>query len=207
MKSDSSEVSARSPVSGRDRPGEFLDRILPGPGGRVDRISQRLQDVYAAASDTVIGRPMLYLLRGNAWLGHPAHPVLVTVPVGAWVVSSWYDLKSTRTGRSRDEHAADGALRIGIVGAVLAAATGVAQFVDTRDQARRETGVHAALNNAAVALNLVSVGLRGSGRRQLGRRVSVAALGLVGISGYLGGDLAYRHGIGSNRQSEMTVGT
>lgn len=200
MKSDSSEVSARPPVSGPA--GQFLDRILPGPGGRVDRISQRLQDAYAAAGDTVIGRPILYLLRGNAWLGHPAHPVLVTVPVGAWVVSSWYDLKSTRTGRSWDEHAADGALRIGIVGAVLAAATGVAQFVDTRDQARRETGVHAALNNAAVALNLVSLGLRGTGRRQLGRRVSVAALGLVGISGYLGGDLAYRHGIGSNRQSE-----
>jgi uncharacterized membrane protein len=202
MNSDSSEGSASSPVSGPDRPGQILDRVLPGPGGRVDRISQRLQDVYAAAGDTVIGRPILYLLRGNAWLGHPAHPVLVTVPVGAWVVSSWYDLKSTRTGRSWDEHAADGALRIGIVGAVLAAATGVAQFVDTRDQARRETGVHAALINAALALNLVSLGLRGAGRRQLGRRVSVAALALVGVSGYLGGDLAYRHGIGSNRHSE-----
>ena len=202
MKSDSSEVSARSPGSGPDGPGQFLDRILPGPGGRVDRISQRLQDAYAAAGDTVIGRPILYLLRGNAWLGHPAHPVLVTVPVGAWVVSSWYDLKSTRTGRSWDEHAADGALWIGLVGAVLAAATGVAQFVDTHDQARRETGVHAALNNAAVALNLVSLGLRATGRRQLGRRVSAAALALVGISGYLGGDLAYRHGIGSDRQSE-----
>jgi uncharacterized membrane protein len=202
MNSDSSEGSASSPVSGPDRPGQILDRVLPGPGGRVDRISQRLQDVYAAAGDTVIGRPILYLLRGNAWLGHPAHPVLVTVPVGAWVVSSWYDLKSTRPGRSWDEHAADGALRIGIVGAVLAAATGVAQFVDTRDQARRETGVHAALNNAALALNLVSLGLRGAGRRQLGRRVSVAALAVVGVSGYLGGDLAYRHGIGSNRHSE-----
>src|SRR6476619_2987319 len=194
-----SEVSARSPVSGPGWPGQILDRVLPGPGGRVDRISQRLQDVYAAAGDTVIGRPILYLLRGNAWLGHPAHPVLVTVPVGAWVVSSWYDLKSTRTGRAWHDHAADGALWIGLVGAALPAATGVAQFVDTRDQARRETGVHAALNNAALALNLVSLGLRGTGHRRLGRRVSVAALALVGVSGYLGGDLAYRHGIGSNR--------
>jgi uncharacterized membrane protein len=202
MNSDSGAVAAGSPVSGPDRPGEFLDRVLPGPGGRVDRISQRLQDAYAAAGDTVIGRPILYLLRGNAWLGHPAHPVMVTVPVGAWVVSSWYDLKSITTGRSRDEHAADGALRIGIVGAVLAGATGVAQFVDTRDQARREAGVHAALNNAALALNVVSLGLRGTGRRQLGRRVSLAALALVGVSGYLGGDLAYRHGIGSKRHPE-----
>ena len=196
MNSESGEVSAGSLVSGTNGPGHFLDRVLPGPGSRVDRISQRLQDGYAAAGDTVIGRPMLYLLRGNEWLGHPAHPVVVTVPVGAWVVSSWYDLKSTRTGRSRDEHAADGALGIGVVGAVLAAVTGIAQFMDTRDQARRETGVHAGLNNVALTLNLVSLALRRTGHRQLGRRVSAAALTLVGVSGYLGGDLAYRHGIG-----------
>jgi uncharacterized membrane protein len=194
--SDSSEVSAGSLASGSDGPGQYLDRVLPGPGGRVDRVSQRLQDTFAAAGDTSMGRPILYLLRGNAWLGHPAHPVMVTVPVGAWVVSSWYDLKSTRTGRSRDEYAADGALRIGIVGAVLAGVTGIAQFVGTRDQARRETAVHAALNNAALTLYLLSLGLRRTGHRQLGRRVSAAALTLVGVSGYLGGDLAYRHGIG-----------
>jgi len=196
MNSDRSEVSADSLVSGSNGPGQYLDRVLPGPGGRVDRISQRLQDAYAAAGNTAVGRPIFYVLRGNAWLGHPAHPVMVTVPVGAWVVSSWYDLKSTRTGRSRDEHAADGALRIGIVGATLAAVTGLAQFVDTRDQARRQTAVHAALNNAALALNLVSLGLRHTGHRQFGRRVSAAALALVGVSGYLGGDLAYRHGVG-----------
>ena len=196
MNSDSSEVSAGTLASGSNGPGQYLDRVLPGPGGRVDRISQRLQDAYAAAGDTAVGRPILYVLRGNAWLGHPAHPVMVTVPVGAWVVSSWYDLKSTRTGRSRDEHAADGALRIGIVSATLAAVTGLAQFVDTRDQARRQTAVHAALNNAALALNLLSLGLRHTGHRQLGRRVSAAALALVGASGYLGGDLVYRHGVG-----------
>ena len=110
MNSDRSEVSADSLVSGSNGPGQYLDRVLPGPGGRVDRISLRLQDAYAAAGNTAVGRPIFYVLRGNAWLGHPAHPVMVTVPVGAWVVSSWYDLKSTRTGRSRDEHAADGAL-------------------------------------------------------------------------------------------------
>ena len=192
-----SSAGAVSPQgSGSDGPGRYLDRVLPGPGSRVDRVSQRLQDALAATGDTFVGRPILHLLRGNTWLGHPAHPVVVTVPVGAWVVSSWYDLKSTRTGRPRDEYAADGALRIGIAGAALAAVTGIAQFVDTRDQARRETAVHAALNNAALTLYLLSLGLRRTGHRQLGRRVSAAALALVGVSGYLGGDLAYRHGVG-----------
>ena len=182
-----------------DGVGGYIDRILPGPGSRVDRVSQRIQDAAKAASDTPAGRVITPLLRGDTWLGHPAHPVVVTVPIGAWVLSSWYDLKSTRTGDPRDEYAADDTLRIGIVGAVLAGATGIAQFLGTHDQTRRETAVHAALNNGALTLYLLSLGLRRTGRRSLARKVSATALGLVGVSGYLGGDLSYRHGVGITR--------
>jgi uncharacterized membrane protein len=178
----------------------YVDRILPGPGSRVDRVSQRLQDTAGAASDTPAGRVITPLLRGDTWLGHPAHPVVVTVPIGAWVLSSWYDLKSARTGDPRDEYAADDTLRIGIVGAVLAGATGIAQFLGTHDRTRRETAVHAALNNGALTLYLLSLGLRRTGRRSLARKVSAAALGVVAVSGYLGGDLSYRHGIGVTRR-------
>ena len=179
--------------------GGYLDRILPGPGGRVDRVSQRLRNAAGAASDTPVGRVITPLLRGDSWLGHPAHPVAVTVPVGAWVLSSWYDLKGARTGRPQDDYAADGALRVGIAGAVLAGVTGIAQFLNTRDQTRRETAVHAALNNGALTLYLLSLGLRRTGRRRLTRTVSATALGIVAASGYLGGDLSYRHGVGITR--------
>ena len=120
----------------------------------------------------------------------------MTVPISAWVLSSWYDLKSARTGDPRDPYAADGALRVGIAGAVLAGATGIAQFLYTRDQTRRETAVHAALNNGALTLYLLSLGLRRTGRRRLARTVSATAVGIVAASGYLGGDLSYRHGVG-----------
>ena len=123
-------------------------------------------------------------------------PWRLPVPVGALVLSSWYDLKGARTGRPQDDYAADGALRVGIAGAVLAGVTGIAQFLSTRDQTRRETGVHAALNNGALTLYLLSLGLRRTGRRRLARTVSATALGIVAASGYLGGDLSYRHGVG-----------
>jgi len=181
--------------------GGYLDGLLPAAGGRVDRVSQRVQDIVRWVGDTSPGRLIMPLLRGNTWLGHPVHPVVVTVPIGAWVVSSWYDLRSIRTGRKRDEYAADGALRIGIASAVPAAVTGIAQFLDTRDHTRRETAVHAALNNLALMLFLLSLGLRRTGHRSLARGVSATALGVVGVSGYLGGDLAYRHGIGVSRTS------
>ena len=120
----------------------------------------------------------------------------MTVPISAWVLSSWYDLKSARTGDPRDPYAADGALRVGIAVAVLAGATGIAQFLYTRDETRRETAVHAALNNGAFTLYLLSLGLRRIGRRRLARTVSATAVGIVAASGYLGGDLSYRHGVG-----------
>ena len=54
--------------------GGYIDRILPGPGGRVDRVSQHLQDTAKAAYDTPAGRVITPLLRGDTWLGHPSAP-------------------------------------------------------------------------------------------------------------------------------------
>ena len=111
----------------------------------------------------------------------------------------WEDRKGS-TAAARGERTATllmvlGAV-CGIAGAVLAGVTGIAQFLSTRDQTRRETGVHAALNNGALTLYLLSLGLRRTGRRRLARTVSATALGIVAASGYLGGDLSYRHGVG-----------
>ena len=103
------------------------------------------------------------------------------------------DRHTNRPGRlaqGRYEH------RVTVAGAVLAGVTGIAQFLNTRDQTRRETAVHAALNNGALTLYLLSLGLRRTGRRRLARTVSATALGIVAASGYLGGDLSYRHGVG-----------
>ena len=179
----------------------LVDRLLPGPGGRLDRASLAAQTVLSRAADTPSGRPVHLALHGNEWLGHPAHPILVTVPIGAWAVSAWYDARSAVTGDPRDEHAADGALRVGVAGAVLAAATGVAQYLDTRGGVRRETSVHAALNNVALGLYLGSWAARRADRRPLGRCLAAAALGVVGVSGYLGGDISYRHGVGVRPQA------
>lgn len=175
-----SPVHRHLPGSADTSTGSFLDRVA-----RVDRVSQHLQGTAKAASNTPAERVIT-----------PSAARVMTVPISAWVLSSWYDLKSARTGDPRDPYAADGALRVGIAVAVLAGATGIAQFLYTRDETRRETAVHAALNNGAFTLYLLSLGLRRTGRRRLARTVSATAVGIVAASGYLGGDLSYRHGVG-----------
>lgn len=174
----------------------LLDRALPGPGSLLDRASHASQAALSSALQRPAVAPVATALRGNEWLGHPLHPVVVALPIGAWAVGAWYDARSVLTHDPRSEEAADGALRVGVVAALTAATTGAVQYVDARDQARRETVVHAALNNVALGLYVTSLAMRKRGRRPLGRRLAAAGLGLVSISGWLGGDLAFRHGVG-----------
>ena len=174
----------------------LVDLVTPGSGSPLDRLSRRVQQALGRVADRPAGRGVVRLLRGNAWLGHPAHPLVIAVPVGAWVVSAWYDLRSATTADAAQERVADAALGAGVVGAGMAALTGVAQYLDTDGAARRETAVHAALNSLALGCYTASWLLRTQGRRQPGRRTAAAGLALVTVSGYLGGDLAYRHGVG-----------
>jgi uncharacterized membrane protein len=174
----------------------IIDKALPGKGSLLDRFSAASHAGVTGATRVPAVRPLAYVLRGNEWLGHPLHPVVVALPIGAWTVTAWYDVRSVATDDRGDEHAADGALRLGIAGAVAAAVTGLVQYVDTRDGVRRETAVHAALNNVALSLYVTSAVLRSRGRRPLGRALAYTGLGVVGISGWLGGDIAFRHGVG-----------
>ena len=180
----------------------LVDKSIPGEGGAFDHATA----ASVAALERAADRPGVGLavtaLRGNEWLGHPIHPVVIALPIGAWVVSAWYDARSAATGDESDEHAADGALRLGIAGALVSAVTGVVQYIDTRDGVRRETAVHAVLNNVALGLYVGSAVVRRRGdNRPLARRLAYAGLGIVSLSGYLGGDLAFRHGVGVRPQA------
>lgn len=136
--------------------------------------------------------------------GHPFHPILVTVPIGAWIASLVFDIVS----RAGDDAAtfAEGAywlIGIGIVGALAAAIFGFLDLlaIPTGTRAFRTALVHMALNLAVVALFAVGFALRRSRLDEpdgtpigvLG--LSVVALALLGVSGWLGGMLTYRYGV------------
>jgi uncharacterized membrane protein len=135
--------------------------------------------------------------------GHPLHPILVTVPIGTWVASLVFDLAS----RLNDEPAtfATGSrwlIGLGVLGALLAAMFGFLDLfaIPTGTRAFRTGLLHMALNLSVVALYAVSFLLRGGGDAPDGVpvgpiAVSVLALALLTVSGWLGGKLAYRYGV------------
>jgi nitrite reductase/ring-hydroxylating ferredoxin subunit len=61
--------------------------------------------------------------------------------------------------------------------------------------------VHGLLNTAGLLLNVLSLFHRRSGRRDRGVFLSSTALGLLTLSGWLGGELVYRYEVGTNKST------
>lgn len=166
-------------------------RILPERIERLaalDRvsatISSKLQAVLPAG-------PVKDALSGT-WLGHPLHPLLVTVPIGSLTAATVLDLVGGRRGRD----AARTLVGFGTLSMVPTAAAGLSDWSDTLGAEQRVGLVHAATNDVALALYAASWLARRRGSH--GRGVALALVGSVVLSagGYLGGHLSYALGVG-----------
>jgi uncharacterized membrane protein len=137
--------------------------------------------------------------------GHPFHPMLVTVPIGAWVCSLVFDIvtRAKSAGSVPLNEAAYWLIGIGIIGAVIAALFGLMDLLTIPRHTRAfATGLtHMVLNLAVVALYVVNFVWRHStyydeAKVRGGQLVlSVVAIVLLAVSGWLGGTLAYHFGV------------
>jgi nitrite reductase/ring-hydroxylating ferredoxin subunit/uncharacterized membrane protein len=155
----------------------------------LDPVSDKLQEVVAAA---VRPRRLRDLLHGT-WLGHPLHPVLVELPVGAFLCVGALDLMR---GRRR---AATTLVALGVATAGPAAVAGWTDWSEMTKDRRRVGLVHAASNLVAVGLyaGSLAVRLRSNGMR--GRALGFAGLSVAGLGAFLGGHLAYAQSAGTNQ--------
>ncbi|WP_437753876.1 DUF2231 domain-containing protein [Sorangium sp. So ce1389] len=158
----------------------------------IDRIADPLQ----RGIRSVLRRaPTVAKVLHGKFLGHPLHPVLVTIPIGAWSCALVLDLAGIGGGR-KVHRGADATAAIGLAGAVAAAAAGLADWSTTLGSAKRIGFVHGAMNMAIVGLYGASLASRAVGLRSLGIALSTTGFGLAGASGWLGGELIYRYGVG-----------
>jgi nitrite reductase/ring-hydroxylating ferredoxin subunit len=156
----------------------------------------------AEALDVVVSRaqrvvralplgPLRDVLHGRQ-VGHPLHPALVQVPLGAWLSSAVLDVLP---GGQRGARVLVG---LGTVAAVPAALAGWVDWAEQHEQQMRTGLVHAGCNAAAVSLYAGSWVARGR-RPGLGRLLGFAGLAVAGAGGLLGGHLAYRQAAGANK--------
>jgi nitrite reductase/ring-hydroxylating ferredoxin subunit/uncharacterized membrane protein len=158
----------------------------------LDAIGHALQDAVNAATKPTAVKNAL----NGTWLGHPLHPMLTDIPIGAWVSASVLDL----IGGKKSRPAADRLVALGVLAAVPTAAAGAANWSDFNEDGPRRLGVvHAASNTVALVLYSSSYVARKRGRRWRGKALALAGSGALMAGGYLGGHLTYAKGIGVDR--------
>ncbi|GAB3541715.1 hypothetical protein GCM10027403_33450 [Arthrobacter tecti] len=137
--------------------------------------------------------PIKDVLSGTG-TGHPAHPIIVLLPLGSWASAFYLDVAAPNS----DGTAARRLINLGNLTAVPTVLTGLSEWADTQGAERRVGLVHAALNLTAIALFTGSSIARSGSARRTG--VVTAALGMAAVSasGWLGGHLAYARGVGTD---------
>jgi len=154
------------------------------------------EPIAKLARDATRPKPLKELLSGT-WLGHPVHPLLIALPIGAWssaVLLDWLGGKGSGP-------AADRLIVAGLLSAIPTVATGYSDWGDTTvgsATVRRLGLVHAATNATSIALFAGSLVARGRRARGRGKLLALAGLGGVTVGGYLGGHLTYAEGVGVN---------
>lgn len=160
-----------------------------------DVVQHSIENAYQASGSA--GQQIKNLLSGM-WLGHAVHPAVTDLPVGAFTASIIFDLLEATSGNEQWAAAADATLGIGLVGATMAAVTGLNDWHFTVDKPRRIGMTHALLNVGATGIYTTSLLLRRAGARAWGRRLAYAAYGTLVFSAWIGGDLAFGQHLGMN---------
>lgn len=138
---------------------------------------------------------------------HPIHPMLVPLPIGLWIFSLVCDL--IHAGGSINPAWTTVALYTmggGIVGALLAAVPGLIDLLSLPPGPRKTALTHMAINLTVVVLYVINFWLRLGSPERPGNLIwlSVIAIGLLAVSGWLGGKMVYVYGIAVDTPPEPT---
>src|SRR3954453_7266917 len=102
----------------------------------LDPAGGALRSAINNAFEGDTGRTVKDVLNG-VWLGHPLHPVITDVPVGAWTMAQVFDALDSIDGGDRYADAARVCINVGLLGAAAAAVTGLTDWADTGQGDRR----------------------------------------------------------------------
>jgi uncharacterized membrane protein len=134
--------------------------------------------------------------------GHPIHPMLVTIPIGLWIFSLVCDFIAMRSGTPGNWATASlYAMVGGILGALAAAVFGLVDLLSLRKTPTFPTGLkHMALNLTIVVLYVINAWTRwqttDAAPDGTSLVLSIVAIALLLVSGWLGGKMVYERGVG-----------
>ena len=138
--------------------------------------------------------------RSTAKIGdHPIHPMLIPFPIVCFILTFFLDVIYSR-GEPGVAEAATWILGFGLVMAAAAAVAGLTDYLgDARIRALGDALKHMLANVTAVVLEIVNFVLRLKDPDLIGSTgvyISGVVVLILIYSGWKGGDLVFRHGVG-----------
>lgn len=132
--------------------------------------------------------------------GHPLHPLLVPIPIALFLAALVTDIVFIVDGSSGWAIASRWLLGGGLAGALLAALAGFVDFVgNARIRELRDAWLHLFANLALVVIEAVNLLLRLPNpdvAASIGVALSAVAVLVMLFSGWKGGELVFRYGVG-----------
>lgn len=138
---------------------------------------------------------------------HPIHPMLVTFPIGLWIFSFVCDLIfAFGSGAPVWKTVALYTMVGGLIGALAAAIPGLIDLLSLPPEPRKTAIVHMSINLTVVVLFIINIWLRVSagdaGAASTGTVwLSLIAVCLLAISGWLGGKMVFESGVAVDTES------
>jgi nitrite reductase/ring-hydroxylating ferredoxin subunit/uncharacterized membrane protein len=181
-----------------------FDRWIDGAGW-LDRPAEVVQG-WVLKLYELLGAPgalLKSLMHGTKPVGHPLHPALISVPLGAFAVMVVADWLAVFT-RAIPSEIGPFALIIGILGMVAAAVTGYTDYTGTFGKERRYATVHGVTMTTLFVVMIVSLILRYAHSATLffdGVLLSTAGYLAMLWAAYLGGHLSFGFGTMVNRNA------
>lgn len=136
--------------------------------------------------------------------GHPLHTLLIVFPLGLLMASLVFDFLGKKRKTGDDAKIARALVGFGVLSGLVAALPGIWDYlaIPANTRAKRIGSAHAVGN--VIMLSLFAISWKK--RRPQDNAVSNSALGLSlagatlgGLTGWLGGELVYRLGIGVDK--------
>lgn len=143
--------------------------------------------------------------------GSPVHPPLTYIPATFLLTGPLCDLAATRTGSKDLAKAGYWQQLVAAVMAPVVALTGLLDWLRMPpDAPGKGIGMaHALLNYTAAGVtgwHLLRRRAKPQDVKRIDPRASAAVLGIVAVSAHLGGELAYRYGVRSERAQPLRDG-
>lgn len=142
--------------------------------------------------------------------GHPIHPMLIPFPLGLLPASVLFDIVYLLTGNGKWSEIAFWMIGVGVAGGLAAAVFGAIDLERVPDgtQAKAVGIVHALCAGGLMVLFAVSWLLRLGVTEGLGTVpiiLSLLGVGLAGLTGWFGGELVDRLGVGVSQGAHLNA--